>query len=364
MARYRYSKKTSGIAGFITAAIIIALLVVLAWTNWATVWNWMGHVDHWACNTFGMEVHHQYAEDAREDATCDGEGFVVNRCGVCGDEHLEVLEATGHTPDEETVVVVPSTETETGTKTYVCLDCGETVVETLPLIVHTPETQDDGVEATCTTDGMTASVVCADCGEVIEGQEEIPALGHDLVDGVCTRCNVANEAAYFVVEESDHYSFFADTIEFYGTGESRIVSTDTYSDLVLSITIADNTDVRGAFQIAFGASDASAEVSTLPYLQFNYDQVVLVLPDGTTENFWDSRTVKNYSIVLNSSGLLKVSTIYSVADYPDLDASERVQTLFEVSLTPTEGYIVMRAEALCATTVTIDNFTSSTHVNG
>ncbi len=43
-------------------------------------------------------------------------------------------------------------------------------------------------EATCIHTGITAGVKCADCGEILTAQEETPALGHDYVDGVCTRC--------------------------------------------------------------------------------------------------------------------------------------------------------------------------------
>ena len=55
-----------------------------------------------------------------------------------------------------------------------------------------PETVAIGVakEATCTETGMTAGLKCADpeCDATIEAQAVIPALGHNFVDGVCTRC--------------------------------------------------------------------------------------------------------------------------------------------------------------------------------
>ena len=433
MAKYsRYSKKTSGIAGAITGGVIVALLGVLAWTNWGTVWNAMGHVDHWSANTFGTPVHHQYVEDVREDATCEGDGFVINRCGVCGDEHMEVLEATGHTPDEETVVIVPSTDTEAGTKSYICLDCGETIVEELHM--HTPEVLPDGIEPTCTTDGMMASVVCADCGEVLEGQEEIPALGHNFVDGACDRCayqdlsvvfpdgfnlvkvtsqdnmvgrivqvgKVGEEytckytissggvllpgyvtngvcygmplgdifvydgyyyvqikgvlmavlqegEAYFVeavapfdystswsIPESDHINVNKGDITFSGTGEVSMVTLDQYKDFQVTFTVNEVSDVRGAFQLGFGAATPDADINTLPFVQFNYDRPVVVDADGNIlNNYWINGsswtlTVKDGALTLSCENGVVCENLAVGADL---------------------GYIVLRAENSCALTI-------------
>ncbi len=46
------------------------------------------------------------------------------------------------------------------------------------------------VEPTCTQTGLTWGWKCAvtGCNEVYQAQEIIPALGHDLVDNICTRC--------------------------------------------------------------------------------------------------------------------------------------------------------------------------------
>jgi len=54
--------------------------------------------------------------------------------------------------------------------------------------------QTDGKAATCTETGLTNSVVCLGCGETVKKQEEISALGHNYVDGVCTRCDAKEPA--------------------------------------------------------------------------------------------------------------------------------------------------------------------------
>ncbi len=47
---------------------------------------------------------------------------------------------------------------------------------------------DKAVNPTCTEDGLTEGKHCSECGEILEEQKVVKALGHDYVDGVCTRC--------------------------------------------------------------------------------------------------------------------------------------------------------------------------------
>ena len=48
-------------------------------------------------------------------------------------------------------------------------------------------------EATCTQGGLTAGLACGTCGAVLVAQEETPALGHNFVDSICTRCGLHSE---------------------------------------------------------------------------------------------------------------------------------------------------------------------------
>ena len=60
--------------------------------------------------------------------------------------------------------------------------------------------------ATCTEDGYTGDIYCSDCGEKIGTGEVIPALGHDFVDGKCTRCDeVQVENPFTDVPEGSFY---------------------------------------------------------------------------------------------------------------------------------------------------------------
>ena len=48
-------------------------------------------------------------------------------------------------------------------------------------------------EPTCTKEGRTQAIVCDICGEILEGGESIPALGHQMGEGVVTKAATAEE---------------------------------------------------------------------------------------------------------------------------------------------------------------------------
>ena len=54
---------------------------------------------------------------------------------------------------------------------------------------------DDPVSPTCTEKGLTTGSHCIGCGTIFEAQREIPPLGHDFKDGVCTRCAAVEPGA-------------------------------------------------------------------------------------------------------------------------------------------------------------------------
>lgn len=53
---------------------------------------------------------------------------------------------------------------------------------------HDEMVVDPEVLPTCTKSGLSEGSHCSLCNAVVKTQEEISALGHDYVDGVCTRC--------------------------------------------------------------------------------------------------------------------------------------------------------------------------------
>ncbi|MBP3660108.1 MAG: glycoside hydrolase N-terminal domain-containing protein, partial [Oscillospiraceae bacterium] len=86
-----------------------------------------------------------------------------------------------------------------------------------PVHEHTPAEAvvENNVDATCTEAGSYDSVVyCSECGEEISRETvNVPALGHDFVDGVCTRCGEVEETPAqnpFVDVNEDN--FFYDSV--------------------------------------------------------------------------------------------------------------------------------------------------------
>ena len=83
-----------------------------------------------------------------------------------------------------------------------CSECGATEGEALG---HAAE-ELAGKSATCTKNGLTSGTKCSVCGEIINAQEEIPALGHDLVisDAVAPDCENTGLTAGESCTRCDH----------------------------------------------------------------------------------------------------------------------------------------------------------------
>ncbi len=127
-----------------------------------------------------------------------------------------VVPMTAHTPSS-TPVETPVTCAHHGTRTYTCSVCNQEIVETIEgeLLPHEFIAEPTKSTApTCTQAGKNVSI-CAVCRE--EKEETVPALGHNYVNGVCTRCGATNT------------SYTAPTVPSGSTGGSR-TETVTGSD--------------------------------------------------------------------------------------------------------------------------------------
>ena len=82
--------------------------------------------------------------------------------------------------------------------------------------VNIPVAQNDAawaeMPATCTEGGSWDSAIyCADCGaEISRKVVTVPALGHDFVNGECSRCDEGKPSRFTDVEAGD---FFFDPVE-------------------------------------------------------------------------------------------------------------------------------------------------------
>ena len=92
--------------------------------------------------------------------------------------------------DEEFLIDKEAKCEEPGSKYKHCIvkGCNEkTEITEIPAKGHT-EVIDKKVEPKCTQTGLTEGKHCSVCNAVIIAQKEIPALGHNYKDGICTMC--------------------------------------------------------------------------------------------------------------------------------------------------------------------------------
>ncbi len=137
------------------------------------------------CGSAGREASQTCSHDNCPNKTI--QGAVIPATGL----HKEVLDLT---------TAKESTCTEHGKDAdTVCATCGVTIKvgATRPLAGHKiEEVAGTAIEATCTTDGKTADKECSVChGEATKvAGSVIHSLGHEYVDGKCTRCGIDEPA--------------------------------------------------------------------------------------------------------------------------------------------------------------------------
>ena len=139
--------------------------------------------------------------------TCTEQGYTTYTC-ACGDSYVDdYTDALGHT--EEVIPGKDATCTETGlTEGKKCAVCGEILVEQeeIPALGHSFGEWVVTTEPTCTEKGVETRS-CA-CGEV--ETREVEALGHEYVNGKCTRCDATLTSKFEDVKAGD---FFFDPVE-------------------------------------------------------------------------------------------------------------------------------------------------------
>ena len=121
---------------------------------------------------------HELEETVINAATCTEPGLKNVSCD-CGYEAEGVeIEPTGHTAGAAASC----------TEDQICTVCQEVIAEATGHQGDTIEIK--VIEATCTEAGSREIVtICTVCDEeLFDGVEEIPALGHEFVDGKCTVC--------------------------------------------------------------------------------------------------------------------------------------------------------------------------------
>lgn len=117
----------------------------------------------------------------------------------------------------------------------------EATVEVVAPHVHTEEVIPE-VPATCEGKGFTAGVKCSECDEVLTAPTEVPALGHNYVDGVCDRCG---EADPDYKPECEHIDANQDGICDNECGYENLDATLTFHNKAMNL----GADISGVYQI-------------------------------------------------------------------------------------------------------------------
>ena len=128
---------------------------------------------------------HEFGEWTGSHADCEYDGKLVRSCNICGEEEVVKEAAKGHT--YESKVTKQPTTTSSGIRTFTCKECNNTYTEEIPKLEEAHKhsyTETIAKEATCTQKGeKTFTCSCKD-----SYKETIEALGHDIVNGACQRC--------------------------------------------------------------------------------------------------------------------------------------------------------------------------------
>ena len=138
--------------------------------------------DSYKGNTVAAKGHTKVSV-ASKNPTCIEAGHrAYEYCTSCSYTTYVVIPAKGHS--YTTKVITPATHTTTGTMKYTC-SCGSSYTDTIAKTPDHAYVASGKVAPNCTDKGYTV-YVCI-CGDTYNGNQT-NALGHDYVDGVCSRC--------------------------------------------------------------------------------------------------------------------------------------------------------------------------------
>ena len=154
---------------------------------------------------------HDLVEHEAKTATCSEVGWAAYQtCTRCDYTTYEEIAALDH--DLIHHEAQAATCTAVGWNAYdTCSRCDYTTYEEIAMIAHTPDLT-PAAEATCTKPGSTAYYTCSECGKFFSDEEctnEIEtgswvtdALGHNFVDGFCTRCGLGKSSSSFKINSA------------------------------------------------------------------------------------------------------------------------------------------------------------------
>lgn len=193
---------------------------------------------------------------------CTTTGVKTYTCSVCSATKTETIDANGHSMGEG--VVVNATCEAAGSRTYTCTVCGEEQVETIPALGHSWNEGEVTAAATCETAGSKL-YTCQNDGSHTK-TEEIPALNHDYVDGVCQNCD----------KKISYFQLVTDYTKILAGGEYVIAAKDTSGNFYALDTSLKSYPSRKQITVTGTGENMKVEYSAeVPIWKIEYYQNII-----------------------------------------------------------------------------------------
>ena len=137
------------------------------------------------------------------NATCTADGTKTAKCERCN--VTDTVTDTGSKLGHDYSVVVSTTEpdcAQQGSTVKKCSRCDSMKTTYTDALGHNMVTV-PAVAPSCTATGLTAGTVCDRCGEIGTAQIEVPATGHNYVNGVCSGCGSGSTIFTYVIDNGE-----------------------------------------------------------------------------------------------------------------------------------------------------------------
>lgn len=239
------------------------------------------------------------------EPTCTTLGKKAKVCEICGRTIETEIPALGHNYGDW-VITKNATCVAEGSKKRTCTVCGVEEVETIPATgVHTYGEWQVTKQATCTADGIKTKT-CTGCGAT--QSQSIAKLGHNYVNGTCTRCGEKQE---LVIGANINYHEYIS--ESGGTVSASYTSTKTTrgstdsSDSNATYSVVNNSGIQW---IVLGEENGQIKITT--------KNIVQPTSGGYTSGNFKYLRIQGQNGYTNCiDELNKISAVYGKGKYAD-----------------------------------------------
>ena len=239
------------------------------------------------------------------EPTCTTLGKKAKVCEICGRTIETEIPALGHNYGDW-VITKNATCVAEGSKKRTCTVCGVEEVETIPATgVHTYGEWQVTKQATCTADGIKTKT-CTGCGAT--QSQSIAKLGHNYVNGTCTRCGEKQE---LVIGANINYHEYIS--ESGGTVSASYTSTKTTrgskdsSDSNATYSVVNNSGIQW---IVLGEENGQIKITT--------KNIVQPTSGGYTSGNFKYLRIQGQNGYANFiDELNKISAVYGKGKYAD-----------------------------------------------